>query len=316
MRKKNLVFLLLVASTTYAQDYWCLNHHIALDAEYGYMRRSDIRDLPLVKEKKKTVINTDDLVEKMGWESAIRASATFRISACASLEGQFTYYYPWKASKKVDGDENLRLPFKRSDFAFDYEEADKAEATYVSRLQNGELNYWGHVTPQRANYFSFSYLVGLRYMYLRETFQLTFRKGTDKSDYKIKATNQLVGPQLGFVFEVNPTRCFSWLFQIKGAGFLNSLQNDTFLGDENNTIILRDFTKERWTDSWLIEGYGQLAYHIWPSLSIHVGYTGFILTGVALAPEQRDIRTSNQRFIEDKGQIVIDGGRAGITRSF
>jgi len=172
------------------------------------------------------------------------------------------------------------------------------------------------VTPQRVDYFSFSYLAGFRYIYLRETMNLAFTKQEETSNYKVKAQNHLYGPQLGFVLEVNPTRCFSWLFQIKGAGFFNSVESDVFLGDIGNTITLKNYDKKKWTDSWLIEGYGQLAYHPTSFLDIHIGYSAFLLAGLVLAPEQRDIHPSSRRFISDIGQIVIDGGRAGITLTF
>ena len=111
------------------------------------------------------------------------------------------------------------FPFKDSDFGFDYHKASKAEAKYETRLQNGEFNYWGHVTPQRVNYFSFSWNAGFRFIYLRENLRLRFFRAEESSPYTIDTFNSLYGVQLGAMLQINPSSCWTWTFMIKGAGF-------------------------------------------------------------------------------------------------
>lgn len=321
--KKLLLAVLFLASCLQADDYWCLNRSLSIRADYGYMRRQEVRDLRLVEDTSETVkdkprkrLDTEDLVDRFGWQSAIRGGLTYHADACTSWEALYTYYYPWQGKVEKTAEGTLQFPFVDPFISFDFRDADIADVKYKSWLQNGELNYWGHLTPQRVDYFSFSWNAGLRILFLKETLDLLFTKRDDSSLYAIEARNTLYGPQLGAMLEINPSSCWTWTFMIKGAGFLNDAQNDVEIRDFNNEIELRDYEKKRWTDSWLLEGYGQLAYHMCSWLSLNVAYQGFILTGVALAPNQRDIHRTERRRINTKGQIVIDGVYGGLTLGF
>ncbi|NGX37446.1 MAG: hypothetical protein K1000chlam2_00602 [Chlamydiae bacterium] len=327
MRKLFPATLLLICANLQADDYWCLDKHVSIRGDYGYIRRQEIRDLRLVEDtsvmqelngnlKAKKVMDTEDLVDQFGWESAIRGGLTYHSSECASLEALYTYFYPWEGTRTVKADGTLQIPFEEFSIFSDYVNADRAEGKYKSQLQNGEFNYWGHLTPQRVNYFSFSWNLGFRAMYLREDLDLLFTKGSNQSLYSIDTYDILYGAQLGAVLEVNPTCHWTWSFMLKGAGFFNVARNEVCIRDENNEVTLREYTKRKWTDSWLLEAYGEIAYH-WNSwLRFQFGYQGFILTGLVLAPEQRDVRATTSRRIKDKGQIVIDGMYAGLTLSF
>lgn len=329
MRKSLLLALALTSSATFAQDYWCLNRTVSIGAEYTYLRRQELRDLRLAEEvpafeflnqdlKGKKVLDTDDLEERLGWESGIRGNVTLYGGECTSYEFLYTYISPWTASSTVHAKEGtvLRYPFNDHTISVGLNRADRVEAFYKSRLQTGEANFWWHVTPQRVDYFSFSWNLGLRIMWLREDFQLDFINTITKATYGNETSNILYGPQLGAVLEMNPDACWTWTFMIKGAGFLNSAENDLEITDENGMATIEKYNKQTWTDSWLIEGYGQLAYHFGPHFSIHFGYQGYILTGVALAPAQRETHVHFHRDINVKGQILIDGLYTGLAFSF
>lgn len=316
---KILLLAVALASTSslIAHDYWCLNNHFSLYADYGYMRRQDVRDLSLVRQlPNRRVLDTKALEERLGWESAIRGGVLYHVTACHSWEATYTYYYPWASRRTVTGNNNLFFPFKNPDFGDDYHLAFKAKACYESRLQSGEFNYWGHLTPQRVNYFAFAWTAGFRYMRLRESLRLLFYREEDRSPYTINTLNNLYGIQLGGMLEVNPSECFTWMFWVKGAAFFNAGDNRVKIRDQNDQITIRAYEKSRWTDSYLLEAYGQLAYHFTSCLSIYAGYQGYILTGVVIAPNQRDIHTRSKRRINTKGQIVIDGVHAGLSFGF
>lgn len=321
MRTLSLAALLAIASPLVAHDYWCLNHHFNVYADYGYIRRQDVRDLSLVKRgesgtRSKTIIDNEDLEKRLHWESAIRGGIIYNVDACTSWEATYTYFYPWTAKTSATGDDNLFFPFKDPTFGDDYRDASRVIASYDSRLQNGEFLYWWHKTPQRVDYFSFSWTVGFRYIYLREKLRLLFFRETDISPYKIDTFSDLYGAQLGAMLQINPSCCWTWTFMIKGAGFFDVAKNEVEIRDQDDRIKIRDYKKNKWTDSWLLEGYGQLAYHWGSCFSLHFGYQGYILTGVVLAPNQRDIARTEHRRINAKGQIVIDGLYAGMDFSF
>jgi len=316
MRKQLLIVSLLFSSQLFSDDNWCLNRYLALGAEFGYQRRQEGgKNKTLVVQGDEKVVKVDDLIKRMGWEYAGRASAVYMGSDCASLEAQYTYYRTWKARETVTGG-NLSAPFDDNLFTFDFFAADEASVEYTSQLQNGEFNYWGHVTPQRCDFFSFSWIMGFRFIFLREKLDMEFERRSEVSNYKITTLNLLYGPQLGAVLEYNPNCSFTWTFMLKGAGFVNDAENKSLLEDDDNFFTLRDFTKKRWTSSWLIEGYGKLSYHLTSFLSFHFSYEGFLLTGLTLAPDQVDFSTSTSSSIYQRGQILIDGLFVGATLSF
>lgn len=315
MRKEIVIATCLLSSHLVADDNWCLNRSLFLSGEFGYQRRQEGSSRTLVERGGIKVVRADDLVDDMEWEYAFRVSAIYSGSECSSLEAQYTYYLPWCASETVTGG-GVALPFDDNFFTFDYFNADQAYVKYKSWLENGEINYWLHVTPQRADFFAFAWLFGFRFIYLKEKLLMQFTKRGDTSDYHIKTLNLLYGPQLGAVLEYNPNCSFTWAFEVKGAGFLNDAQNKTLLQDDNNFFTLRDYTKKRWTNSWLIEGYAKLTYHWTSFLSIYASYEGYLVTGLALAPAQIDTSSSNKPIIRERGQILIDGLFVGATWSF
>lgn len=346
MQKYLLTCLILTAFPLFAHDNWCLDKRLDVWANYGYIRRQGIRNLRLVEDTAqiksgppilnigdfqdlvqndpsilnefefKNVLSTEDVTDRLGWESAIRGGVTFHGSPCASFEAFYTYYYPWTAKSRVVADGTLQFAFKDPFISFDFVNADEAIARYKSQLQGGEANWFWHVTPRRVNYFSFSWILGARLFHLKERFNMEFKKGENKSFYNIHTENRVYGPQIGAVLEVNPTCCWTWTFIIKGAGMLNDADNELKITDFNDTFVLRSYKKRRWEGSWLLEGFGQLAYHWTPWLSLHFAYEGFLLSGLALAPEQRDISGRDRRQISTGGDIIIDGLYAGLTLSF
>ncbi len=328
MRKITLVALSLTSISVYAQDYWCLDNRISIYADYGYIhRRGGTQNFTLVENtselmlingliEPERVLSSKRLDRRMHWESAIRGGVVYHSDACGSLEATYTFFYPWEANTTVRRDGTLRFPFLELNFGIDYENADQVVALYRSKLQNGELNYWGHVTPQRVNYFSFSWNMGFRVMELEEKLRLAFTRRTATSFYTIRTDNILYGAQLGAMLQINPSCCWTWTFLAKGAAFFNTAENKVKITDEDNTFVLRKYKKKRWTDSYLIEAYGQLAYHWNSYFSLHFGYQGFILTGVALAPQQRDIRSVTKRRIRTKGQIDMNGMYGGVSFGF
>lgn len=312
------VFILALSSTQLqAYNYCCYDTPYLISADYAYMRRSDLRSFSIVQNQNgKKMIKSKDLIDKMGWESAFRLGATITGTEEHSFEAQFTYFLPWSASETETGDQNLSVRFDDPFFTNDFFNFDVANAKYKSWLENAELNYWYSLTPRRSDYFSFSWIFGFRFLYLKERFQLDVFQGLDQSTYNIKTLNLLYGPQLGAVFEMNPSSKWTWTFMVKGAGFVNDAENSVLLVDDNSDFVLRDFKKKRWTNSWLLEGYGQLAYHWRKQWSFHFAYQGFVVTGLSLAPEQIDYSSSTSSTIKQHGQIVIDGLYAGIDFTF
>jgi hypothetical protein len=153
-------------------------------------------------------------------------------------------------------------------------------------MDGAELNFWHHMTPRRVNYFSVSWGLGARYLLLAEKFKMAFRRGANKSDYKIATSNQLIGLQAGLVFEWNPTKRVTWGGCVKFAGFGNQAKQTSFLFDKNNTVTLRHFDQSGLHGAYLgdFTAYGQ--YHIGSWFNIDAGVQYIQIGRIALAPEQ------------------------------
>lgn len=314
--------LLLCAPSgeAYYGSFRSCNSHLDLLFNYGVLRRSEIRNLPLAEDiaylKPKKVLKTEDLVDRMDWQSALKGSATLNYDPAFSLELDYTYIYPWRGQKTVYADGTLQFPFENTQFDTNFSSANKVSAYYYSQLQNGEANLHYHVTPRRVDYFSFSWIYGLRYIHLHERFRLSYSSFGLTSDYKVRCIDNLYGLQLGAYLDWNPTKRWAYTLMIKGAGFANGAESRVFLGDEGNMITVRNFSIFQWTDSWLLEGYGQIAFYPSSNISLNFGYMAFLLTGLSLAPEQVDDSSRTGKRIRTGGQIVVDGFFIGATVGF
>lgn len=321
MRKIPYIALALTATTLYGQDYSCTGCDLIFQAEYAYLHRGGIRDFPLVKDtttliSESKVLDTEELVDNFGCQSAIRGGILYNASICSTLELLYTYIMPWHTKKTITNPAGvLSYPFK--DFApvAGFVNAHRVIAKYQSWLQNGEFNYWIHWTPQYINYFSFSWDMGLRYIQLEEHFSLRFFK-SQQARYAIKTGNNLYGIQLGAMLEINPTDYWTWSFQLKGAAFVNQAHNHVMVFDPSDPNAPPGYSKHKLDSTGLIEGYAQLAYHMSSFMSLHIGYQGFLLFGLALAPEQRALTSRRIKTIKTTGQIVINGVYAGVSLRF
>lgn len=328
--QKKIFFVSLVFSAVASclHGYYCvpsINDRFYITTDWTYLRRSKIQEHKLVLNQNilnsnglpEAVLRTQDLCHNWNWKTGLIGKITYANCDNASLEALYCYVFDWSGRDVASGPASLNFPFENSSFSNDFTGASFAVAKYTSRLQNGELNYWGHLTPRRVNYFSASWIMGFRFLYLREHFDIAFTNGPDVSDYRINTKNYLYGAQVGGVFEVNPSSRWTWTVIVKGAAFLNDAHSNVFLGDFNNTLVLRDFDKKKWAAAFLIEGIGSLSYQMFHHMNIHIGYQAFQATGLALAPEQRDKDShTKSRHIDVRGDIVVDGFFAGLTFSF
>ncbi len=325
--KKCIYFLSLLAPLfpLHAGENCCYDEHWTFLADWMYLRRSEVPHKAIVRGvtisngqiKTKNLLSAKDLLKEFDWQTGIRGSITYGSSDEASLEALYFYVYPWEGEKSVTislpslNEPNLLpvLPINRS-----ASQMEQISASYHSRLQNAELNYWRHLTPRRVNYFSASWILGFRYVNLRETLHVHYKNGLFRAQHHIHTLNQLYGLQLGGVFEINPTKHWTWSVILKGAGFLNNATNKDFFASGIRQLI--NYDKRRWAPTFLLEGIGSLTYYFNNHLNIHIGYQALLFSGLALAPKQINRRIPVHRYIKVTSNIVIDGGFAGLSLSF
>ncbi|HSX11910.1 MAG TPA: hypothetical protein VLF61_00265, partial [Rhabdochlamydiaceae bacterium] len=231
MNKRYLLLSLSFLSTMYGRTC-CppgIDDHILVRADGMYLRRSNFPERTLAQNtaitdangNPKSVIKSENLAGHWDWKPGYYGNLTYFKSEKSSVEALYYYVLPWHAREVTGAAASLAFPFHDSTFTTDFINASFVEAKYISQLQNGEFNLWRHLTPRRINYFSASWILGFRFMYLGEKLRLTYTQSSNVSDYDIKARNYLYGLQLGGVLEINPGPRWTWTVIIKGAGFAN-----------------------------------------------------------------------------------------------
>jgi hypothetical protein len=317
---------LLAAELPAAHDDWSLNKRWALTGDFVYMRRTDVHDHTLINDSSKSqcnpacpdfsVCDTHHLVRDFDFEPGYRLALTYLRNKKTTYELSYLWLHEWTGSCSKHGVRALSFPFTPSSYAQDFQGADAAHAEYVSHFWSVEANYWRHMTPRRVDYFSLSWLLGLRYMDLHESFELAFHKGANKSDYDIHTKNHLFGVQAGLDLQMNPTRRLSWELSAKVGALADWAKQDTFLGDQNNTRVLRDYDATQWHATFLADCFASVAYQCTSYLNVHLGYQMIYLTGLALAPEQIDKDADAHKRIYLKGEALIYGLFGGLTFGF
>lgn len=294
--------------------------------EFIFFRRTDIHNHKLVLNSEKvtcnvcndfSVLDARQLMEEFHYEPGYRVGVSFNRAKSWTLEATYFTLAEWEGQRSVSGNGTLSFPFSDSNYTQDYTQADHARGEYESRFYNAEFNYWKHATPRDENYASLAWMLGLRYAYLPETFNLIFHKGEDRSNYKIKTQNFMGGVQAGVDIQWMPTTRLSWDLVAKIGEMLNLARDKVFLGDQNNTVTLRRFKKHEYNGTFFVDLAVTLGYTFPSWMNTHVGYQMIYLTGLALAPEQVDKRAGGHagRLLVN-GEAIIHGLYAGLLFSF
>jgi hypothetical protein len=307
-----------------------VNNHLELVGDFLYMRRAEIQNKTLVKDADKkqrlcpgecpnhTVMNTRNLVNDFEFEPGYRVGMMFSINRANGFEMNYLYLQPWHGKKKVRGDEDLSFPFRHADYTTDFHDASAAIAKYKSHFWDAEINYCRFMSPRGVDCFSVTGLAGFRYFHLNESFKLKMFHPPDQSSYKVRTKNRIYGAQVGLDFQWNPTRWLSWDFFAKVGGMADDSEQSTFLGDEDNTVILHDFRKHSWEAGIFTDVAAEFAIHFCRFISLHAGYQCMFFSGLTLAPSQVSQKThrhSGDR-VYDHGTAVIHGMFAGIIFAF
>lgn len=321
MRKQLALLLLGISSSVHAVNW---DQNWSFWGEALLMRRTGIDKRNLVKGPFSScecefprLLTAKRLTRGFEYEPGLRVGASFSPNKVSTFEAIYMSLREWEAKKKVEKPGQLHFPFENASFTHDFQDADKAVARYDSHFDSGETSYWYHMTPRHVDYFSFSLLVGLRYVQMREHFRLAYHKAVNRSHYNTDTNNYMGGVQVGASFDFNPTNYLMWTLSGKIGGYLNRAQARNFLGDDNDTRVLRNFKAQRWTSSYL--GDFAFSLHIIPVpyLDFYGGYEVLCFFNTALAPNQLSHDTGQIRHkVVMGGNPHIQGFFAGLAVSF
>lgn len=317
--------LLLAASPLLAHDDLGVGYHWSVLTEFVYMNRTQLHSHSIVDKYapgttcpcfEKSILHTKRLIHDFDFEPGFRAGIGYQPNDYWSAEASFLYLNEWEGEAEKHGNGDLSFPGYISVDGFN--QADRAEGNYKSRFYNAELNASIHLTPRKVDYFSYSWIVGLRYVYLRETFGIHFFTGENRSVYDVHARNILGGPQMGGMLEWNPMRQLTWGFAAKFAALADRCEQKTYVAADNNTNVLRHYTKQKWAPVFLADVAASVGFQATSHFNVHAGYQMIYLTGVALAPEQISKSTNmpGHHHLNTHGNALIHGLFAGLLFTF
>jgi hypothetical protein len=202
----------------------------------------------------------------------------------------------------------------------DYQNANAIKGSCDTRLWSAEVNYWYHVTPQRVDYFSISWLFGMRYFNLDEFFNLKSETNSGSSHYKIHANNKIFGPQLGGDIEGNLGCNFTWGIIGKLGPLINFAQNNTLLKDINNTLVVKRYNPSDFNLTFLGEIAPFILFNLSKSVLFKISYELTYLSNVALALNQITFREDDASDVMDhvniRGAFMYYGLYVGLGFEF
>lgn len=279
-----------------------------------------------------------DFEEQLGF----RFNAAHQIFAGATAE--FTYFglFNWTAAaatpeSTLGGGDIFSV---LSDFGTDpfdgFDETDRAfqhSISYSSTIDNFELNVRKRFTAPNCR-LQFSWLAGVRYLYLLEDFEYRTIGGDadlvtpglqsrGSMDYDVRARNSLTGFQLGGDAWLNLVPGVNVGADIKAGVYGNYANQSTSIvatttAPANTTTLTEDVDGN---DVALVADAN--LYFMWrldPHWTLRAGYSFLFLDGVVLGPENFNAEPPNiltggaarAATINDNGNIFYHGGFAGL----
>ena len=174
---------------------------------------------------------TDDF--DFGLRAGPRLTLGHWLDECWGWELVYFGTQHWTDRATLAGDDRLSLPGDLGAETSDFNRADRMDFAWSSELHNAEINeVW--------RFGRIEWLAGFRYLRWAEDFGVrAFDSDTGASDYRIAAANDLYGVQAG-VRTGGQWNRLGWEAGAKLGLFGNSARQRTFLGDLDNSVVLRD----------------------------------------------------------------------------
>jgi hypothetical protein len=305
------------------QDDRTLDNAFSISGDFAYFKREQGTKHKLIIDNSTTECdcrfsscNTKGLLHHFSFEPGFKVGITY-VTEHSIWDFSYLWLNNWeKECTRESSSGSLIFSVKNPGITNDFEGADRGSAEYSSEFQNCELNYFRYITPQQGDYFSSAYLLGLRYMNLREALDVSFTKGSDKSSYKVQTANRIPAVQVGGLIAWNPTRVITWDFIVMvGVGF-DMGEQKTYLGDYNNSVTVRGYEASGFSTPLVTEGAIRLTYRPTSYLNTHIAYQFIYLNGVALAPDQLVKSDSSRHVYKAIGSPLFHGLTAGLSWSF
>lgn len=322
MKKALFVLSVFALPLLAEEDDWRLNNSFSLYGDFAYFKREQTQKHKLIIDSSTTncdcrfpSCSTTTLVHHFDFEPGFKVGAMY-MTRHTVWDLSYLWINSWEGHCSKSAPGSLIFSVSNPGITNDFDGADTGSAEYISQFQNAELNFFRYVTLRRGDYFSSAWVLGARYMNLREELDISFTNSGSKSSYKIHTTNHIPALQVGGLIAWNPTTQLSWDLVAKvGVGF-DMGEQKTFLGDFNNTVAVRDYEKSGFSTPLVVDVGITLSYQPLSYLSFQAAYQVIYLNGVALATDQVDKSSNSQHRYRAIGAPLIDGLTVGLAWSF
>jgi hypothetical protein len=260
------------------------------------------------------------------YETGFRTELGRSFGSGLSMEGSFFLVNEWDAFAQVTSNGLIAplplsegisppLPFNQAFFDADtFYEAVQQTVIYRSELQNAELNLkatWRH------HHFVRSEFVGIRYLQVREYFQLISQDEVTSTPldgigtYTIDTDNDLIGGQYGQEFGIPVLGCALLSTRLKAGLFGNSAEQMTQIVDSG--VVVFDSRDTDGELSFVGEINVNFDVRVNKLLTVRGGYNFLWVQGIALAPEQGyPIALTGTSPLNDNGSLFYHGFNIGL----
>jgi hypothetical protein len=258
-----------------------------------------------------TKILPTNVYQAQGHASGLRLTFDYLLDKKVTWQGRYTGLLHWSGEKTAICTGSLAFPFLNGvNQTYDYSYADEMKATSNTYYWSSEINYIYHVTPQRVDYFSVSWLFGLRYINFKENFKLKAMTAScgnvvSSSNYSIQAKNRLAGVQLGGTIEGNLGYNFTYGVPAKMGAMVDFDKYNATFRDFNNAILIRNNNPSDFNLAFLGEIAPFVLFNLSKSVLFKVSYELVYLNNLSLAMNQITF-VENQPF-NVKNQIRKEG---------
>jgi hypothetical protein len=320
--KKTLLMLSVAMLSLNAAEDSLLNNSFSVTGDFAYFKREQSSNRKLVIDRGARNCSchyrsctSKDLQHDFSFEPGFKVAMTYTTPHTV-WDLSYLWLETWEKGCSKTSPGAIIFSVKNPGITTDFNGADYGQADYSSEFQNSELNFFRYMYPRHGDFFSSAYLVGVRYMTLRESLDVAFTKASNRSSYKVHVSNFIPAVQLGALVAWNPTPRLTWdLIAMAGVGFDRG-QQKTFLGDLNNSATIRDYEEKGFSTPLVIEALVRLVYQPASFINIHIAYQFIYLNGVLLAPDQLVKSSSDRHVYRAIGAPLIHGMTAGLSWSF
>lgn len=239
----------------------------------------DSRTLVINDQTGEPVLNSADA--GLGFPGGPRVLLGVRFHPRVAVEFGYFGIRDWDAQASVFGDNNLSLPPDIGPATLDFQDADRMDYSLASQFHNFEANVLWSYTP------TISFLSGIRSIDLEEEVRIVATDSdSGRSNYNVTTSNAMFGAQLGAMYKrQNPI--FGWETVGKFGMYGNNANQSSFLGDFNNTFVLRNTnvseSKAAFSGEWGVTGTMKFG-----DLSFRAGYLFLTLTNQTNAVDALD----------------------------